>query len=111
MPAKVLIVISSSDREVVWTALLYARAAIASDWMGAAKVILWGPSSRVVADDAELRGNVREVIALGERVYVCKACSDRYGATEALAELGCTVEYVGPVSSGFIEQGYAVFNW
>ena len=59
MPAKVLIVISSSDREVVWTALLYARAAIASAWMGAAKVILWGLSSRVVAGDAELRDNVR----------------------------------------------------
>lgn len=111
MPAKVMIVISSSDREVVWTALLYARASIASDWMGATKVFLWGPSSRVVAEDAELRGNVQEVIALGERVYVCKACSDRYGATEALAGLGCTVEYVGPSSSSFIEQGYSVFNW
>ncbi len=33
MEPKVLIVISSADREKIWTGLLYAQAAITSDWM------------------------------------------------------------------------------
>ncbi|RLB62929.1 MAG: hypothetical protein DRI90_07970 [Deltaproteobacteria bacterium] len=111
MAAKVMIVISSSDREVVWTALLYARASIASDWMGATRVFVWGPSSKTIAGDPELEENVREIRALGEQVYVCKACSDRYLVSDRLAALGCSVEYVGPVSSRFIEEGYSVFNW
>ena len=111
MEPRVLIVISSSDREKVWTGLLYARASIASDWMGYTKVILWGPSSEVVAKDAELQDAVREIIYMGEKVYVCKACSDKYSVSDKLIELGCDVEYVGPISSKFIKEGYVVFNW
>jgi len=54
---------------------------------------------------------VEEIIRLGETVYVCKACSDKYGASEELEKMGCRIEYVGPVSTEFIRQGYTVFSW
>ena len=111
MEAKVLIIISSGDREKVWTGLLYARAALAGEWMGSAKIIIWGPSSEVIAKDIELQDWVREIINMGEKVYVCKACSDKYGVSGKLKKLGCEVEYVGPISSKFIKEGYTVFNW
>lgn len=111
MGPKVLIIISSSDREVIWTALLYARSAIAGDWVGSTKVIIWGPSSKVIAQDIELQDDVRQIIELGEKVYVCKACSDKYMASEKLEELGCDVIYVGAISSEFIKDGYTIFNW
>ena len=111
MEPKVLIIISSSDREKVWTGLLYARAAIAGEWMGSAKIIIWGPSSGVIAKDIELQDWVREIINMGEKVYVCKACSDKYGVSGKLKKLGCEVEYVGSISSKFIKEGYTVFNW
>jgi hypothetical protein len=111
MEPKVLIVISSGDREKVWTGLLYAQAAITSDWMASVKVMLWGPSEEVVARDAELQRSVENIISMGEKVYACKACSDKYAVSEKLSELGCNVEYVGSISSKFIREGYAVFNW
>jgi hypothetical protein len=111
MNPKVLIVISSTDREKIWTGLLYAQAAIASDWMKSVKVILWGPSSKVVAKDTELQGSIKEIIHIGEKIYVCKACSDKYAVSDKLEELGCNIEYVGPISSRFIKEGYVVFNW
>ncbi len=54
---------------------------------------------------------VEEIINLGETIYVCKACADRYGISGELEKMGCRVEYVGPVSTKFIRQGYTVFNW
>ena len=111
MSPKVMAIISSSDREVIWTALLYARYAIISDWMGSIKVIIWGPSSRTIAGDDELQDNVREIIEKGEKVYVCKSCSDKYMVSDKLAELGCDIDYVGSISSKFIEDGYTIFNW
>ncbi len=54
---------------------------------------------------------VEEIINLDETIYVYKACSDKYGASEELEKIGCRVEYVGPVSTEFIRQGYTVFNW
>ena len=111
MEPKVLIIISSTDREVIWTALLYARSAIAGDWMGSTKVIIWGPSSKIIAEDIELQDDVRQIIYLGERVYVCKACSDKYRASDKLEGLGCDVVYVGEISSEFISEGYPIFNW
>ena len=91
--------------------MLYARAAIAGEWMGSAKIIIWGPSSEVIAKDTELQDWVKEIIGMGEKVYVCKACSDKYAVSDKLKELGCKVEYVGPISSKFIKKGYTVFNW
>jgi hypothetical protein len=111
MELKVLIVISSADREKIWTGLLYAQAAITSDWMNSAKVFLWGPSEEVVARNVEFQESVKEIINLGEKVYACKACSDKYSVSDKLSELGCDVEYVGSISSKFIKEGYVVFNW
>lgn len=111
MEPKVLIVISSSDREKVWTGLLYAVSALSSDWMGSTKVIIWGPACQVVPQDRELKEFVKEIQLLGETVYVCRACSDKYSVSDKLSELGCQVEYVGPISSKFIGEGYPIFNW
>jgi hypothetical protein len=111
MASKVLIVVSSADKEKIWTGLLYARSALTSDWMESAQLFLWGPSEEVIAKDAELQEDVKEIINLGEKVYACKACSDKYSVSDKLSELGCDVEYVGSISSKFIKEGYVVFNW
>ena len=111
MEPKVLIIISSADREKIWTGLLYAQAAITSDWMGFVKIFLWGPSEKVVAKDIELQENINNIINLGEKVYACKACSDKYSVSDKLSKLGCDVEYVGSISSKFIKEGCVVFNW
>ncbi len=62
MEPKVLIIISSADREKIWTGLLYAQAAITSDWMGFVKIFLWGPSEEVIAKDIELQEDIKNII-------------------------------------------------
>jgi hypothetical protein len=109
--ARVMIVIASGEREKAWTGLLYARWAVGSGYMDAARVFLWGPAAELVIKDGELKAMVNEIIDLGETIYVCKACSDKYGVSGELEKMGCRVEYVGPVSTEFIRQGYTVFNW
>ena len=109
--ARVMIVIASGEREKAWTGLLYAHWAVRSGYMDAARVFLWGPAAELVIKDMELKAMVEEIINMGETIYVCKACSDKYGVSEELEKMGCRVEYVGPVSTKFIRQGYTVFNW
>ena len=109
--AGVMIVIASGEREKAWTGLLYAHWVVSSGCMDEARIFIWGPSSEIVARDAELKAMVEEIIRLGETVYVCKACSDKYGVSGELEKMGCRVEYVGPVSTEFIRQGYTVFSW
>ena len=109
--ARVMIVISSGEREKAWTGLLYANWAAGSGYMDAAKIFLWGPAAELVTRDRELQAMVKEIINLGKTIYVCKACSDKYGISKELENMGCRVEYVGPVSTEFIRQGYTVFNW
>ena len=109
--ARVMIVIASGEREKAWTGLLYARWAVESGYMDTARVFLWGPAAELVTRDLELQAMVEEIINLGQMIYVCKACSDKYGVSEKLEKIGCRVDYVGPVSTEFIRQGYTIFNW
>jgi len=109
--ARVMIVIASGEREKAWTGLLYAQWAVGSGYLNSVRVFLWGPAEELVTRDMELKTMVEEIINLGETIYVCKACADRYGISGELEKMGCRVEYVGPVSTKFIRQGYTVFNW
>ncbi|MEA1927547.1 MAG: DsrE family protein [Candidatus Auribacterota bacterium] len=109
--ARVMIVIASGEKEKAWTGLLYARWAVGSGYLDSTRIFLWGPAAELVIRDMELKAMAEEIINLGEIIYVCKACSDKYGVSGELEKIGCRVEYVGPVSTEFIRQGYTVFNW
>jgi hypothetical protein len=41
----------------------------------------------------------------------CRFLADRDGQSDGLRELGVEVEYVGPLISGLIKDGYAPMVW
>jgi len=107
MADKVFVILSSGDREVALeVGLVYPLNATKKGWMDEVKVILFGPSQKVAANDMEVQGRVKDLLGEGVEVLACKWCADRMGITEKLEATGVKVVYVGSVISDLLKEGW-----
>jgi len=64
MGSRLLVIIGSGDREKALAGLMYARNVIKYRWLNNAKVVFFGPSEQLVANDEEVANKAREIAAL-----------------------------------------------
>ena len=108
MASKVFVLLSSGDREVALeVGLRYPMNAAIHKWMDEVKLLIFGPSEKIVAYDMEVQGVVKECMNAGIEVMACKWCSDRMGVSERLEEAGIKVVHVGPVITQLLKDGWA----
>ena len=106
MNAKVLVIISSGEKEKALTGLMYARNAKERGWMDEVKVIFFGPSENLLVQDEDIEDMAKQ-ISQTEKPVACKFLSDRDGISEKIEEIGVNVDYVGTIISDLIKEGYA----
>ena len=108
MATKVFVVLSSGDREVALeVGLVYPLNAAKKKWMDEVKLIIFGPSEKVAAYDAEVQGRIKELLEAGIEVMACKWCADRMNITDILEDAGIKVVYVGSIMSELLKDGWA----
>ena len=109
---KLLVIWSSADREVaLHNVFMYTHNAKKRGWWGEVRLLLWGPSDRLLAEDAELQEGIRAMMADGVEILACKACSDRLGVSEALEALGVNVFYVGAALTEMVREGWTTLTY
>jgi len=111
MNDRVCIILASGDRDVLKWGLRYAWKSTTEKYLEDIKVIIFGPSEKVIAQDKELQESARRFMDLGKDIIACKACSDEEGVSDKLAELGIKVEYVGSIIGQAIKEGYVPMVW
>ena len=93
---KLAVLWSSGDSAVAHkVCFMYTHNAKKAGWWGEVQLIVWGPSSKLLAEDKELQAAVKAMISDGVQVKACKACADSYGVSDVLAALGIDVKYMG----------------
>jgi hypothetical protein len=113
----VVVLIQNSDPEAIYFGLLYAARAAKNQWMDNVKVIFWGPAEKTISGlppDSEQITLLKEIQAMGGKtgaVWACKACSDKYGITQKMLDLGFEVFHTGEAMSYLIKLGYRIWNW
>ena len=108
MATKVFILLSSGDREVALeVGLIYPLNVAKNKWLDEVKVIIFGPSEKLAAYDAEVQGRMKELQEAGVEVMACKWCADRMNITTRLEEAGIKVVYVGTIISQLLKDGWA----
>jgi hypothetical protein len=113
----VAVVIQNSDPEAIYFGLLYALRATKNQWMDNVKVIFWGPAEKTISGlphDSEQIKLLKEIQAMGGKVgsvWACKACSDRYGITQKMLDLGFEVFHTGEAISYLMKLDYRIWNW
>jgi len=91
--------------------LMYTHAAKKNGWFDEVVLIVWGSSSRLLAEDEVLQEIVKTLIKDGVVLEACIACSDGLGVTEDLKALGIDVKGMGRQLSGYLKNGYHVLTY
>jgi len=108
MATKVLVVLSSGDREVALeVGLVYPLNAAKNKWMDEVRVIIFGPAEKVAAYSQEVQERLKELQEAGVEIMACKWCADRMNITGILEEAGIKVVYVGSIISQLLKDGWA----
>ncbi len=105
MASKLLVVISTGEKEKALTGLLYTTNAIRNKWLDDVRVFFFGPFEKLLSEDAEIQEWASE-LANHQQPMACKFISDNHGISEQLTSLGVNVEYVGQPISDAIKEGY-----
>jgi hypothetical protein len=107
---KLLIIISTGNKEKALAGLMYAKNAWAASWFDDIKIFFFGPSEKLILDDIEVVKEIDRISIMGES-YACKAISEKQNLSKALENKGIKVIGVGPIISKFINQGYIPMVW
>ena len=105
MASKVMIIVSTAEKDKALTGTMYAVNAQKNKWVDDLKVIFFGPFENLICEDEEVAQAASKLLDY-ETPIACKYLSDRDGISENLEKMGVNVDYVGSLISGYIEEGY-----
>lgn len=93
---KLLVLWTSDDKEVALKMVfMYTLNSKLRNWFKEVKLVVWGPSAKLLSEDEDLKDHVRKMKEIGVVLEACKACSDGYNVSDDLLNLGIDVKYIG----------------
>ena len=108
---KLVVIWTSQDKEVAQKMVfMYTKNSKLRDWWGQVRLIIWGPSAKLLATDRELQEELEELKQAGVELQACKACADQYGVSEKLAELGAEVIFMGLPLTNYLKGDWVVLS-
>ena len=112
MSEKLVVVWTSGDKEVAKNMVfMYSLNAKKRGWFEDVIFIVWGPSSKLLSDDADLQGKVQEMIDDGVKLEACLRCAENYGVVEKLKDLGIDVKLMGEPLSNYLKEDRKVITF
>jgi hypothetical protein len=96
MSKRLLIVWSSGEIEVAKKlVLLYGSVMLPRAYWDEATIMIWGPSAKLLAQESELQEKMKVVQETGVKFNACVVCTDDYGVSDKLRELGVELIHTG----------------
>lgn len=109
---KLVIIWTSGDKDIAEKMVfMYAYNAKKNKWWDDITLVVWGPSAKLISEDKELQNHMDKLIHSGIVVKACKGCSDQYGVSGKLEELGITVNYIGKELTDYIKEGRNILTF
>ncbi len=103
---KELVVLWTTAEKEVFTKMIgiYVYNAKKSAWFDEVTFIVWGPSSKLLAEDEEIQGWIEKFKEQGIILEACIWCSNQYGVTEDLKNMGIDVRGMGRSLSDYLND-------
>ena len=112
---------TSNQLAVLWTSgdpdvahrvcLMYTHAAKTAGWFDEVILIVWGPSARLLAGDKDLQDKIIQMKKDGVVLQACINCSDSYGVSQDLKDLGVEVKPMGKPLTEMLKSGWKVITF
>lgn len=112
-PNDTLVVLWTSENPEVAekVCFMYTHNALKKGWFKNVILIVWGPSANLLASNSRIESKVKSMISDGIQLQACKACSDSYGVSEKLQDIGVEVIYMGMPLTKYLKSGYPTLNF
>ena len=104
----------SNSLLVVWTSgeidvakkmvFMYSLNSKLNNWWDDVTLLVWGPSSYLLANHSDLQKDLQEMRDAGVKVIACKACAEKYGIVSQLEKIGIKVFYIGEYLTNWIKS-------
>lgn len=108
---KMVMIWTSGDRDVALKmALMYTLNSKKKGWWPDVTLVVWGPSAKLLCEDAELQDYIAKMKEEGIHLQACKACSDMYGVSDELEKMGIEVLFVGQTVTNYLKEGRHVLT-
>ena len=109
---RLAVVWSSADPDVAHgVCLMYAHAAARNKWFREVRLIVWGPSGRLLARDSKVQAKVKAMARDGVKLQACISCANSLGVTDDLRKLGVEVKGMGKPLTDVIRSGWKVITF
>ncbi len=106
-----LILWTSGDRETALKMVfMYAFNCKKYSWMDTVRLIVWGPSQKLLVEDKDLQKQFNLLKNEGIQLYACKGCADLYGIADKLTNLGVKVIYIGKMLADLQKEGWHILS-
>lgn len=102
---KLLVLISTAEKEKALTGLLYSLNALKRNWYEDVKVYFMGPIEKLITQDQDIQEQMKALFEFKPPV-ACKFVSEKENITEELEALGYQLEYIGQSMTDDINNGY-----
>ena len=106
MKQKVLVIVSTENKEKALGALVFVQNSIKNKRFEDLKLILFGPSEKLASTDQALKSIIADIVSMNNSPVACKAISDMHNIGNELTARGFKLEYVVDPIGQFINDGY-----
>ncbi|MFA5637612.1 MAG: DsrE family protein [Anaerovoracaceae bacterium] len=102
---KLIILWTSGDKDTALNmVLMYTLKANSNKWWKECRLITWGPSNKLVAEDSEVRIMLKQIMDTGVKVEACKRCAEGLGVEEKLTDFGIDVKMMGEPFTEYLKD-------
>ncbi|ONI38395.1 DsrE family protein [Candidatus Epulonipiscium fishelsonii] len=74
---------------------MYAINSKLKGWWDDVNLIIWGATAKLVATDKGIQEKIKMAQHAGVKIEACRACSDQFGVTQDLIDLGIELKLMG----------------
>lgn len=109
---KLAVLWTSGDPEVAHkVCFMYTHNARRAGWFDEVTLVVWGPSSRLLAGDKAVQQEVKDMMASGVTVQACVVCADMYGVSDRLRQMDIEVKPMGKPLTEMLKSDWKVLTF
>ncbi len=110
--SKLAVLWTSGDPGVAYrVCFMYAHNAKKHGWFDEVRLIVWGPSARLLAADKDIEAAVMQMMEDGVEVQACIACANSYGVSQRIRDMGIEVKGMGPPLTQMLQSDWKVLTF
>ena len=111
-PSRLAVVWTSGDPDVAHrVCFMYTHNAKKQKWFDEVRLVIWGPSARLLAGDKDLQAYIQRMQNDGVYVQACIVCADSYGVSDKLRNMGIEVKGMGKPLSDYLQDDWKVLTF